>query len=73
MGKSSAKFKDKFNRSYENLRKFLKLVARGCYSRNLFAWYSISLRLRVDKILRERLNYEIAEEGAGFFVCKIFA
>lgn len=61
MGKSSAKFKDKFNRSHENLRKFLKLVARGCYSRNLFARYSITPRT-YDDFLRQ-LRFFIPEEN----------
>ena len=57
----ATKFKDKFNRSHENLRKFLKLVAQGCYSRNLFAQYSISLRTYDDFL--HQLRFFIPEEN----------
>ena len=61
MDKSSTKFANKFNRSHENLRKFLKLVAHGCYSRNLFAQYSITPRT-YDDFLRQ-LRFFIPEEN----------
>lgn len=61
MSKSSTKFKNKFSKSHENLRKFLKLVAHGCYSRNLFAQYSITPRT-YDDFLRQ-LRFFIPEEN----------
>lgn len=57
----STKFPNKFNSSHEKLRKFLKLVAQGCYSRNLFAQYSITPRT-YDDFLRQ-LRFFIPEEN----------
>lgn len=57
----ATKSKDKFNSSHENLRKFLKLVAQGCYSRNLFAQYSITPRTYDDFL--HQLRFFIPEQN----------
>lgn len=60
MGKSSTNFANKFNSSYENLRKFLKLVAYGCYSRKLFGQY---FKPRTYDDLLRQLRFFIPEEN----------
>lgn len=48
----SAKIFNKFNRSYKDLRKFLRLVSYGCYHRTQFSKYGITPRT-YDDFLRQ--------------------
>ncbi len=48
----STKIFNKFNRSYKDLRKFLRLVSYGCYHRNQFSNYGITPRT-YDDFLRQ--------------------
>ena len=57
----SAKIFNKFNRSYKDLRKFLRLVSYGCYHRTQFSKYGITPRT-YDDFLRQ-LRFFISFEN----------
>ena len=57
----SKKSTNKFNRSYEGLRKFLRLVSYGCYHRKLFKSKEINPRT-YDEFLRQ-IRFFISEKN----------